>query len=562
MKILVNQTTRMGDMLQTSPLIHELRQKHPEAHITAMVRRMGRVIAEHHPDIHDIIVYDEDELFLDLTANDSQRLLKALELTDRRVRDLKERKFDLAFNMTHSIASAMLMKLAEIPKVVGAHLSEDGQFLLRGNWPVYFFTSVYSREYNDLNLCDITRNFVSGVEPCRRLFLELEEEEKNFAAALYKELGVEPDTFVACLQLGASEENKRWSEARFAELALLLQERYQARILLLGVQEEARLGEVFERHAPGVGIPLYGKTTVPQAAALLARANVLITNDTGTMHLAAAVQCPIVLVSVGHVHYRETGPYGRGHVAIECRRKHLGRSDYVPGGLDEREQIQAAQVLACVDLALAQRGADTLPALPDSGLLATVDVYITDFAQDDCLQFYPAIRRPLQWRDFVRTAYRAMWLQHLRERHDRKEERASLEALLGRYDGPEAKEVEGWCAEVLQGFNALTEEARTGVEETEKLLAVLKSGQRIARAKEIVAELMRIDERCRLQGELHPACRPLVLMARFERDNLEGADPLFLAETTLNIYRACFSRAKLMGKKLELVTSLWKETHS
>src|SRR5690606_11151146 len=102
------------------------------AHITAMVRRMGRVIAEHHPAVDDTLVYDEDELFLDLTANDSQRLLKAYQQTLERVQRLRDGRFDLAFNMTHSIASAMLMKLANIPQVTGAHLSDEWQFLLRG----------------------------------------------------------------------------------------------------------------------------------------------------------------------------------------------------------------------------------------------------------------------------------------------------------------------------------------------------------------------------------------------------------------------------------------------
>ncbi|MBI3118763.1 MAG: glycosyltransferase family 9 protein [Candidatus Hydrogenedentes bacterium] len=558
MRILVNQTTRMGDMIQTSPLIHQLHAQYPEAHITAMVRRMGRTIAEHHPDVNDVLVYDEDELFLDLTAQDSDRLLRVYELAEKRVQQLREGRFDIAYNMTHSIASAMLLKLAGIPKVVGAHLSDDWQFLLRGPWPTYFFTSVYSREYNDLNLCDITRQFAEDAPPCKRLCLELRPAERDFVSTLFLEHGIGAGAFVACLQLGASEENKRWSAVRFAELAKLLAERHRAHVFLLGVQEEARLGEAFERFAPGLAVPLYGKTNVPQAAAVLERANVLVTNDTGTMHLAAAVNCPTVLVSVGHVHYRETGPYGEGHVAVEWRRQYLGRSDFVPGGLEEREQIQAAHVLAAVELVL-EKDRGPLPSIPESDAFQQVDLLMTRFAPDDCLQFYPVIRRVLTQRDYTRMAYRAMWLHHLRERHDKRAEEESLTQLLGCYDGPAHDVVALWRDELGTGFADLAALAREGIEATEKLLRLLQSGQSMAKAKEVVAGLMRLDEQCRLHGELYPACRPLILMARFERDNLEGADPLFLAETTLNIYRACFARARLMEKKLGVVADLWQK---
>ncbi|HEO69755.1 MAG TPA: hypothetical protein ENN80_00710, partial [Candidatus Hydrogenedentes bacterium] len=151
MRVLVLQTTRMGDVLQTSPLIRGIRRNDPDAHIAVVVRRMGKAIVERNPDVDEVIVHDEDELFLDLRAQDSDRLLRAYETADRYVQLLRSKHFDCAYNCTHSLASAMLLKLAEIPEVVGAHLSEDWQYVLRGRWVSYFFTSVFHREYNDLN---------------------------------------------------------------------------------------------------------------------------------------------------------------------------------------------------------------------------------------------------------------------------------------------------------------------------------------------------------------------------------------------------------------------------
>lgn len=556
MRILINQTTRMGDMIQTGPLVSQLRLQHPDAHIAVMVRRMGRIIGERHPDVNEVIVYNEDDLFLDLRSGDSDRLLTAYRRAETFIRGLHEKQFDVIYNVTHSQASAMLARLAEIPKVVGADMTDDWQFLLRSRWANYFFTSVFNRDYNDLNLCDITRHFAADAPPCPRLSFTLTDEDRAFAAQVWQDNGIAEGDCVVCFQLGASELNKRWPEARFAALAQRLHAEHNARILLLGVDEEAPLGENFEKLAPGRAVPLFGKTTVPQAVALLERARLLVTNDTGTMHLAATVDCPIVLISVGHVHFRETGPYGADHIAIEPRRQTLGRSDFVPNAADDRERITADHAYAAAKLVWQYRETGRHDALDAAEALADVDFYRTAFAPDGNLEFYPILRRPMGERDFLRTAYRAMWLEHLNEKHDRRIETESLTRTLACYDGPDDATRDRWTREQGAAFKALAALAKRGADDTEALLTVLRKGAGMAKAKTLVAQLMALDEEMRVHSEVHPACRPLIYMARFERDNLEGADPIHLARTTLDIYRACYARARLMEKKLRRVQAL------
>jgi len=268
------------------------------------------------------------------------------------------------------------------------------------------------------------------------------------------------------------------------------------------------------------------------------------------------VGCPITLVSVGHVHYRETGPYGEGHCAIEWRRRTLGRSDYVPGGIEEREQILPGQVLRAVELALRGDRAGPVPQVEETPDLSTVDLYMTRFAPDGCLQFYPVVRRPLTERDFMRIAYRAMWLEHLPAAHDKKAESESIALMLRHFSGPEGETVGEWARRLKGVFAQLAAMAQRGIDITEDLLNVLKKGKGLGKAKELVAALMRLDEEARVFSELNPPARPLILIARFERDNLEGADPLVLAKTTLDIYRACFARARLTEKKIERIKEI------
>ncbi|HUW60120.1 MAG TPA: glycosyltransferase family 9 protein [Candidatus Bathyarchaeia archaeon] len=551
MRILVLQTTRMGDVLQTSPLIRVLRYKYPDAHIAVMVRRMGKTIAERNPDINEVLIYDEDIIFLDLRSQDSDRLFRTYNDTRSYIQQIRAGQYDIAYNCSHSIASAMLLTLAEIPKVVGAHLSDDWQFVLRGPWTNYFFTSVFAREYNDLNLCDITRRFEPEAVGEPGLVFDVRDEDRAFVDELLASNGVGPDDFVVCFQLGASEENKRWSEGHFARLGRLLAERKNARIFLLGVKEEEPLGKTFEDHAPGLALHLYGKTTIPQVAALLERSRLLVSNDTGTMHIAAAVNCPLVLVSVGHVHFRETGPYGEGHCAIEYRRPSLGRSDGVPGGLDERTLILPEQVYRAAELTLDRACTGQLEQAASEPGFDSVEMHMTRFAPDGCLEWYPVLRRQVAEPDFIRIVYRLMWLDYLGAQRDPAIERQSLAELAGYYDAPEAG-VAGWRDALAATFGELAVMAEGGIKDTNHLIKCLQKPGKARQAQEIVGKLTALDERMRLFGELNPPCRPLTLISRFERDNLEGADPSILSQRTLQIYQDCRDRARLFAKKAAL----------
>jgi len=395
MRVLVAQMTRMGDVLQTSALVRAIRTKYPEAHITAMVRDMGEAVVKANRDIDDLIVYDEDEMYLDMNSDDSNRLLRAYKRADGLVQDLRDRRFDIVFNCTHSLASAMLFKLVDPPQVVGAHLSDDWQFVLRGRGPNYFFTNARRREYNSLNICDQFRLFLEDAPLSQELVFEVTDEDRRRAADLLNELGVGPEDFLACFQLGASDRYKRWPETHFAALGKQLADQRNARIVLLGVQNEADLGRTFDEHAPGLAAHLFGKTTIPQLAAVLERADVLVTNDTGTMHVAAAVKCPIVLVSVGYVHFCETGPYGAGHCAIESSRRYLSQSDVMRAGEDERHLITPNQVLRAVDLVVEHSPGQPIPSLDPCPELDSVVLHMSGFAPDGCLDWYPVLRRPL-----------------------------------------------------------------------------------------------------------------------------------------------------------------------
>ncbi|MDX9972136.1 MAG: glycosyltransferase family 9 protein [FCB group bacterium] len=560
MKILITQLMRMGDVLQSTPLFRALRHQYPGATIDVLARNLGRMVLERNPDINGITVYDEDRMFQDMKSQDADKLLDAYEIADGYIRGIREGGYDRVYNITHSIASAMLLKLAGVPEVVGAHLSDDWRFVLRGGWTNYFFTSVLHRDYNALNFCDITRNFADPSPLRPKVVFDVRDEDRQFIDALLAENGIGQNDTLVCLQLGASEERKRWPVDYFATLSKELVERFGARLFLAGVEREAHLGEAFQRRSAVPAVPLFGKTTLPQLAALLERCSVLVTNDTGTMHVAAAVECPVALVSVGYVHFRETGPYGSGHCAIEARREHLGRVDD-PHGRVDRHTIRPEHVLKAVELLMQSDAYDPVPQIVDSHSFSAVELHMSRFAPDGCLEWYPVLRRPMTLTNMLRMAYRAMWLETFGHNTSDRAEKESLASLLWHHSPGGDAQIESWRLELQAVFDKLTETARHGVMLTEELLAMLRGGKITRRARELVAEMVRLDEDIRIFGELHDACKPLVMIARFERDNLEGADPMHLAEATLRIYRDLLDRAQLVRAKVDRIADLWQEVH-
>lgn len=553
MNILVLQTARMGDTLQTTPLLRNIRSKYPEANITVMIRPMSEAVVRANPDINDYIIYNEDPIFGDLVSNDSDKFLNAYRATEELILELQRRKFDRAYNVTHSTASALILKIAGIEDVVGASLSSDWIFNLKGPWTIYFFTSVLSRDYNDLNLCDIFKLYEPVQNSVEKLIYEVKDEDEEYVRELFSKYSISPEDKVLCIQLGASEPVKRWPPEFFAKLAKLIHEKYKARFFLVGVSSEAELGYRFQKEMPGLAIPLFGKTNLSQLAGLLKHSTALLTNDTGTMHLAVAVGCPVLLVSVGYVHFRETGPYSRKNVAIELRERSFKidiSSRHVEDTLAEK--ILPEQVFKAYEWLMEARSKDRINQQVSTPEMDGVNVHISEFAQDGCLQFLPLIRREITEKDFLRLAYRLMWVESFGGVVTTKGRGTDILETLKYYEIPEKNVIKNWGEEFCWVFEELGRKYKQGIHITEQLRHSLKN-KSITKAKEQVKLVNEVDEQIRIFSEINPYLKPLANVTKFERDNLEGNNPLELCKQTLNIYRGGYERANAMAKMVRKI---------
>ena len=166
------------------------------------------------------------------------------------------------------------------------------------------------------------RRLLSLVEhlgfPSRGEALEfpLEENDRRAARRLLAARGVDPDAF-ACVHAGASVAERRWPVERFAAAADVLVDRGLA-VVLTGSASEAGLALAIRRRMRNPAVNLAGATPLGTLGAVLERAALLLCNDTGVSHIAAALKTPSVVISTGDNPARWAPPDGRRHRVL-CR---------------------------------------------------------------------------------------------------------------------------------------------------------------------------------------------------------------------------------------------------
>ena len=120
-----------------------------------------------------------------------------------------------------------------------------------------------------------------------------------------------PNPKWVALQPGARWQNKRWPIEHFAELARALARKFpEARLAVFGGKDDRLLGEIISQAAPARCLNLCGATSLPEMVEWIRRCDLLVTNDTGPMHAAAALGKPLVAL-FGPTEPRRTGPYGQ-----------------------------------------------------------------------------------------------------------------------------------------------------------------------------------------------------------------------------------------------------------
>ncbi len=405
MRILIVNITRIGDQLQTSPTIAGLKARHPGAQITLVGDGHHMGVCYGIPGVDRVYELDLDRIGRALLAGGTG-IVDAYRYTEAVVHDLRRERFDLAFNFSSSRMSSVLMRLLRIPDCRGWTMDSEGHRLIAHPWSRLFVAAVLHRRYTPYNLVDFYCRVAGVRPPVPRLSYEPGAEGRARAGQLLDEAGVGAGDRLIAFQPGASNSIRQWPPEAFAALGRALRDRLGARVLVLGGASETAPCASLVRDIGEHAVSAAGRTDLPTLAALLERAALLVTGDTGPMHLAVAVRTPVVAFFFGPAYVWETGPYAADSIAfqtrIACSPCHHTVRCLAPVC---REEVTPEMAFAAVHDRLAHDYA-TLAGRARSW--PAVDVYRIGFDEEGMYDPEPLVPRA-EPGEAIRLVYREMW---------------------------------------------------------------------------------------------------------------------------------------------------------
>ena len=236
---------------------------------------------------------------------------------------LKQNEFDLAVLFPNSFESALVCKLAKIPKRFG-YAKEGRSFLLSNSIEIPAWKNERHEVFYYLNLvAEIEKSFFGTqtvLENAPQIDLEVSDERRTEARKILEENKVDLSKKTIALGVGSTNSRaKRWQAESYAKLNDLLQNNLEANVLLVGAKDEIDVSnEVFTKSA-NKPIILTGKTSLSEIVAILAEIDVLVSNDMGLAHIAPATGTP-TLVIFGPTNELTTKPIGAEIIRekVEC----------------------------------------------------------------------------------------------------------------------------------------------------------------------------------------------------------------------------------------------------
>lgn len=278
-RILIIRTDRIGDVVLSTPAIAASRSAFPDAYIAVMVSEKAKEIVTGNPHINEVIVYDK--------MRRHRSFLRTAAFAAR----LKAKRFDLALILHSTVRVNLISFLARIPKRVG-YARGKMDFLLTHK--LEYKKRLGEKHESEYSL-DVLR-FLGVETRAFPLSMPVKKADEKKINALLRESRLSGGCGFIALHPGASCISKMWSCKNFAKAADLLIEKFKVSVVLVSSPEQTALGEATMaamRHKP---LFLCGRTSLGELAALLKKARLFISNDSGPVHIACAVGTPVISI--------------------------------------------------------------------------------------------------------------------------------------------------------------------------------------------------------------------------------------------------------------------------
>jgi lipopolysaccharide heptosyltransferase I len=334
-RIALIKPSALGDVVHALPVLTALRMRFPSAHITWVINAAYEPLIKGHPDLTDTLAFDRGAFRKSLWSSARYAISFA--------RELRRRKFDLVIDLQGLLRTGLMSLATRAPKRIGFANAREGSR--------YAYThKVHVPDAERIHAVDRYWRMVEALgagDVPKRFQVPLDAAEVTVARA---ELATLPRPWIA-VAVGAKWATKRWPSGHFAELLNRAWVRTGATCLFVGTSEDSAATLETSRALKGPVRDFTGKTSLPRLAALLSICDVVVANDTGPLHLAAALGRPSV-APYTCTRIAKHGPYtsmeGAVETAVACAgsyRKTCGNMICMPELTPDRLWPRLAEVL-------------------------------------------------------------------------------------------------------------------------------------------------------------------------------------------------------------------------
>lgn len=340
-RILLIKPSAVGDIVHTLPVLVKLRARYPDARIDWLVTPENADLVRYHPALTDVVRFDRRRFAR------FGREWAATTGMFKLLRTLRRAKYDLVVDLHGQLRSALFVMATGSATRVGFERTREGAWLVYSH-----HITLLTREVHAVDRYLWLGHVLGfdGDHPDFRIYQPAEVGERLEAMLAAKGSGGRP---LAVLVPGTVWETKHWRVAGFADVGRQLRARGFDVVLAGSAKDRPRSHEAAAL-CPGA-VDLAGQTTLGEMVELIRRADLCVTNDSGSMHLAVALERPVVSV-FGPTSPVLTGPYGRPEAVVRagvsCSPCLLRKLSRCPHNHVCMEQVTAAMVVERIDQVL------------------------------------------------------------------------------------------------------------------------------------------------------------------------------------------------------------------
>ncbi len=271
-RILVIKLDHLGDVLLSTPVFSNLRQAYPNAELHALTGAWSRVVLEKHPNVSKVLEYNSPAF---CRTGEPTSLKQTFQL----YRELHRQKYDLLVELRGDWRTVGFALLRMTPKRLNRAALQVANKL---GFPQFTGTHETTRNLDVLHKAGIPTSIQTTT-------FSITTEDQKWASDFLSTLQIDGERPLIAIHPGSPIPIKRWMPERYAELADWLIAQKRAEILFVGVKDEIPIITEIRALMRAESNNIAGKTTLTQLASILLKCNVFIGNDSGPMHLAAAV---------------------------------------------------------------------------------------------------------------------------------------------------------------------------------------------------------------------------------------------------------------------------------